>query len=47
MMSYAGIQESHNFITIHTRGLKAISEMIAARAYAHQSVNFDTLDCAT
>jgi hypothetical protein len=44
MMSCAGIQESHNFITIQTRGLKAISEMIATRAYANQSVNFDTLD---
>ncbi len=44
MMSCAGIQESHNFITIQTHGLKAIFEMIATRAYGHQSVNFDTLD---
>jgi hypothetical protein len=36
MMSYAGIQESHNFITIQTGGLKAISERIVAKAYAHQ-----------
>jgi len=32
LMSHAGIQKSHNFITIQTSGLEAVSQWITVRA---------------